>query len=108
MLQLVEEGSTSSILRYCPPWQKETGPERRRLPTVTLIHPEALPHYSIDEFELLLELASDMVHPEDVACPTCRLDGHSQSPIRISRDGAFERIDYACGGCRTQHPIWVD
>ncbi len=57
---------------------------------------------------MILDLTRDLVDPQDIACPECGLDGATQSPIRIGRDGAFERIDYICGGCHTEHPIWID
>lgn len=73
---------------------------------MTLTNPERQFQHADHDLEML-ELARDLIDPNDVVCPACGLDGHTQSPIRIGRDGALERIDYLCRDCLTLHPIWI-
>ncbi len=73
---------------------------------MTLIDKNPL-HHPDPELQLMLDLARTLVPADEVSCPECGLDGDHQSPVRVGRDGAFDRIDYDCDGCRTHHPIWV-
>ena len=76
-------------------------------------HVTTIPMQPLDQLSPALPTALDvaadrLIDRSEVSCPHCADETATQVPVFVGQDGAYDRVDFLCGQCGTEHPIWFD